>query len=218
MMYIDEETQALLEANYVIPRWLFWVSPKSRETGAKMPSGSWSGIDDLDIIIDGQSRTYYAGGNFLNIGSLSQEGGMEYTNLDVKLSGIAELSRGQVMARDMTQAPAQVHLALLDPTTDQPIKTVKIFDGWVDGLNMTESAIDDSGNWTFAINLKLVSYNRLATKVLETKKSDAAQKLRDPDDKGRAYADVSGDVVVAWGTKGGEVNNYRVNRGNVNLF
>jgi len=98
---------------------------------------------------------------------------------------------------DTRQAPVQIHLVMLD-AADRVLAVEMAFDGVMDRFEIVEGPLDDAGNSTVTCEVELVSDARMLTRTLSLKQSDASQRLRDPNDRFRQYADVAGEVRVVW--------------------
>jgi hypothetical protein len=100
-----------------------------------------------------------------------------------------------VRQHDPRNAPVEIHRALFDPETLQLIaEPHRLFKGWIDKLKDTRP--EEGGQAT--VELSLVSTARALTRTLTARISDASQQRRS-DDRALRYADVAGEVDVAWG-------------------
>lgn len=186
--------QEALASGVVAPRWLIWVSAKNRSTGEVETAGFWTGEDDLSIEIDGQPRTYTGAGATLAIGDLTYEAGLDVQAQRISLSILAPEVEEAIRTFDARLAPVEVHMALFDPENGAEIGTSRAFSGWIE-----EAPIKQSAKGSAVCELSLMSSSRAGTRTLGVKKSSASQRLRASTDRGRDYADLSGEVSVTWG-------------------
>lgn len=202
-MTLPTEINTAIQKSNVAPAWLVWVKPRNRTTNAIEQTGVSTLEQNQSFTIDGVNRSYYGAGSLLEISPFQYTTGAEINNQTIKLSGLDPTVIEMVRGYDARLAPAEIHLALLNPNTGALIGVTKFFDGFIDGIVISEA--DDS-----AIVIKLVSSMREGTKTLTHKKSDATLKLRNANDDGLKYADVSGSVKVHWGTDSS--GDYRIRR------
>jgi hypothetical protein len=180
---------------------LFWITARDRTTGAAWSLGISSGADRLSLTIDGVSRTYEPSNGNLTARPIVTSAGVSVRMQTVTLSGVSPMVREALLAYDPRLAPVELHRLVADPETGVLAGPPRlIFRGTVDKARLPRP---EKGG-TASIELTLASATRDLTRRLMLKKSDQSQRLRDPDDAFRAYADVSGMVDVFWGA-----NRYR---------
>lgn len=196
-MLIPNEMQLQLQSGVVVPRWLVWLSAKNRTTGALETAGFWTGEDELNVVIDGEERTYHGAGAMLNIGEQSYSAGMEIQYQRVQFSLVAPEVEQAVRGYDPRLAPVEIHLALFDPESGQLVNTARAFRGWVEDAPMSEKPTADGAVPT--VELNLASSVRAGTKTVPAKKGPYSQRLRLETDRGRDYADLAAEVKVRWG-------------------
>lgn len=177
-------------------RHLVWITARNRDTGADETAGFWNGLDDRQITIGGEVRTYVGAGALLSMEPIRAGVGLDVRMHEMALSEITPEVAQAVRGYDARLAPIEVHRALFDPETDALVgEPHRILLGTVDELKIPDPAEGGSAPLT----LTVADASRAGTRVLTTKKSDAAQRAIDPTDKGREYAAISGAVKVFWG-------------------
>ncbi|MGR3749595.1 hypothetical protein [Paracoccus sp. (in: a-proteobacteria)] len=191
--------------------WLIWTTVKDRSNGNLYPSGIHSDLGELTLSVEGQGRTYIGGGELLEFPDLTFETGLNVQTQRLNLNILDPSMISQLRVYDPTLAPTEIHLAMFDPETNDLIGISRAFKGWIDKVKINETDVDANAE------LELVSDTRAGTKGLTLKKSDASQKLINPNDEGRKYADVSGKTKIAWGQKGGDIPDYEIGRRSTGL-
>lgn len=191
-MILTEEMQAAVSSGVVVPRWLVWISARNLATGLVEAAGFWTGDDDHTFDIAGVSRTYTGAGAMISMDDPVYESGTTIQMQRLTFSMVSAEIQAAVFAYDTRLAPVEVHLALFDPETGAVIGIARSFTGWVEEPAVREGA-------TPTLTLSLASSARAGTRTLATKKSPESLKQRSPNDEGRRYADIAGDVPVSWG-------------------
>jgi len=175
---------------------LIYITAKTRDTGLSAPIGFWTGDDHQAFTINSVSRTYYAAGAALDLGETVSEVGIVIRTRTVRLSGLAPKVLDMAKAYEARLAPVEIHRAEFDPLTNALIDAPgRVFKGWVDQIQWTQSAE------TVECVLTLASIARALTRPLTQKFSDASQRLRAQNDAFFQYVDVSGTTDVYWGEK-----------------
>ncbi|TWI38225.1 hypothetical protein [Paracoccus sulfuroxidans] len=200
-MDITDNARTYLAKGAISARWLIWIKAKNRETGAIESVGITTHEDDLTVTIGSETRTYAGAGPIVGIPEITFESGTVIQNQRLTLSIIDANVINLIRAYDATLAPVEMRLVFFDPITGifvagQPLESrfPIAYRGNIDTINIQ---IGESASCEVVV----VSQNRAGTKTLALKKSDAAQKLRNPNDNGRKYASIAGTIEVAWGQK-----------------
>lgn len=201
-MFLTTDMINLLNQSTIYPRWLAWFKVKEISSGNTVYVGIWNDVDTLNVNINGENRTYVGGGSLLEFPSLSFEKGLDIQTQSIALSMLAPEAVTLFRLYDTKFGKIEIHLALIDSQTNSVAATARAFSGIIDGLDISES--EDSINATCTI----VSSIRAGTRTLSTKQSDASQKLRNPTDTGRIYADITKAVPVTWGQNSDKVPNF----------
>lgn len=196
-MLIPNDMLEELRSGAVAPRWLVWISGRNRDTGAVETAGFCNDADEINVVIDGSPRQYYGSGAMLGIGELQYEAGTDIQYQRVEFSMVATEVEAAVLQYDPRLAPVEIHLALFDTETGELVNTARAFSGWVEDAPIREKPTDHGAIPTVEFNL--ASSARAGTRTISAKKGPYSQRLRDPDDRGRDYADMAAEVKVRWG-------------------
>lgn len=199
MLDHGEDVSAHLAARAGIHvRNLVWISARLRSTGAIDPSGFWNGIDAREFTIGGKKRVYQGAGTLLGVAPIIGGIGISVRMQRVSLSQVPPSIVNLISLYDVRFAPIEVHRVYFDPQKGVQIGVpARVLKGTVDSMPLPTPA--EGGSAT--IELTVASAARALTGTLTVKKSNAAQRLIDPNDRGREYASISGAVGVFWGVK-----------------
>lgn len=196
-MLIPNDMQEELRSGTVVPRWLIWIAGTNRETGAVETAGFCNDVDELNVVIDGEERSYVGAGAMLGIGELQYEAGTDIQYQRVEFSMVSPEVEAAVLQYDPRLAPVEIHLALFSQETGALVNTARAFRGWVEDAPIREKPTDYGAVPTVEFNL--ASSARAGTKTLAAKKGPFSQRLRSETDRGRDYADMASEVKVRWG-------------------
>lgn len=200
-MNMNYDMQVAVASGVVVPRWLVWISGKNRQTGSTESAGFWTGDDNAEFTIDGQVRDYTGAGPLISIDAIKYAAGTEIQMQSLEFSMFSDEVEAQIYQYDIRLAPVELHLALFSPDTGELVGIATSFKGWIEDPDVVDSA---SGGRS--LRLSVASEARAGTKTLATKRSAQSMQLRNPDEAGFDYADISGDVSIAWG--GQDKNGY----------
>lgn len=202
-MYIPYEMQMQLQSGAVVPRWLVWIQALDQETGLRQAAGFWSGDDDADFVIGGETRRYICVGAMLKLPALTYEAGTNVQSQPLSFSLLSQEVERAVRQYSLRLAPVEIHLMLHDAKTWEIAGIARAFKGTVEAATIKDGAKAGSGAPS-TLDLEVVSSSRRGTKTLPVKKSSASQRLRLETDRGRQYADMAGAKIhVAWGEQDG---------------
>lgn len=167
-----------------VVRWLVWTVAKPFGGGAPVGIGLWTGDDHETLTVEGAARTYYGAQGGLGVAPISYKVGTEVASMNVGLSLSPE---GVLLVRgyDTRLAPADVHCAVYDAQTGGLLGIRRMFRGVVDRTHIGTPAQDGRAD----MSLTLVSSARRGTMTAAGHKSDASQRLRDPNDAFRVDSD-----------------------------
>lgn len=203
-MYIPYEMQLQLQSGAVIPRWMVWIEAMNEQTGQREAAGFWSGADDVEIEVEGETRKYSAVGAMLKLPALTYEAGTNVQSQNLSFSMLSDEIERAVRQYSLRLAPVEIHLLLHDPMTWEISGIARAFKGTVEGATVKDGA-KSAGGSPSTLEMKVVSSSRRGTKTIAAKKSHASQKLRLATDLGRQYADMAGAKIhVAWGEEDGD--------------
>lgn len=191
---------ALREARAdVADRHMVWILARDRETGKRVGVGFWPGVEDATLTVGSETRTYIGCGTLLDTDPVESAVGLDVRTWRASLNDltpeVVQLFRGY----DVRFAPIEVHLSVHDPVTRERVALRRIFRGWVDKPEIIEPPAGGAGSAT----IECASAFRALTRTVPHVKSDAAMRLRNPDDRFGEYRAVVGEWETRWGTKGG---------------
>lgn len=186
----------------ILVRWLMWISARNRATGATETLGLWTGEDHQELVVAGQTRTYFGAGGLVGLDPIRAGVGTDIRETRARLSPMTPEVEMAIRGYDVRQAPIEVHRLILNPATMQAVGSpVLRLRGWVNKAVIVTAGDGQEGRCDFTI----VSSARAGTKTLSLKKSDASGKLRvlpaGGEDRFFKYTDISGAVPVKWGSK-----------------
>lgn len=205
-MLLTYEMDQAVRAQSVMPRWLYTIKARNLATGELERACFWSGEDEADFTVVGETRTYVGAGAVIGLDKLTYEPGGVINMQRVTMTMLAREVEAAISSYDLRLAPVEIHLALFDPETGALVGIARAFKGKVEEPRVKDAP--SGGDST--LTLSLAPSSRAGTKTLAAKKSAASQRLRLPTDRGRDYADISGSVEVKWG--GEDSNGYFVKR------
>lgn len=185
---------AIADPGAICVRHLVWISARNRATGATETAGFWNGLDAQVFTISGEDRLYQGAGALLSIAPISAGVGLDVRMHELGLSEITPEVALAVRGYDPRLAPVEVHRVLLDPASGTLIAPPhRVLKGTVDSISLPDPVEGGSAPLT----LTVADASRDLTQTLAAKKSDAAQRAIDPDDRGREYAALTAKVF--WG-------------------
>ena len=193
-----------LDAGTLVPRDFIWVEPRDRDTGDAVSWGAWSDLGDItltvnDPILGPVMRTFEGAGSLVQVSSIQIVGGLEVQTATVTLSGVAEQAERLVRQYDARFAPIQMYRGYLDPVTMRAAAPPEpLFVGFVDDAPINTPA--EGGDST--IVLTCASHAQELTRKGTSTRSDADQKLRNPDDDFFLHAATVGTWDVKWKAAG----------------
>lgn len=171
----------------------FWAV--NRTTQLTETIGFWTGIEDVTLTVDGQSRSYIGRGVFQGTEPIVRASGLDVRRLQMQIAAPSAEAEDLVKGYNLRFAPAQVHTAFFDAETralvDAPVRDFK---GVIDQVEFPTVA---PGEMSYA-QIELVSETRALTRVLAGKKSHQTHKANGGDGF-RKYGDVSGSIPTPWG-------------------
>lgn len=194
-MELTQNIVNAISSGVVSARWLIWFKARNRTTGLVEQAGISTLDYDMTLNVNGQSRTYAGAGPVLGMPEMTYESGTVIQNQRLSLSILDPNVINLIRAYDSSFAPVEFHIVFFNHLNGEVIGTALAYSGTVDTIHIKEGA-------QASCDVVIASLNRNGTRTLSLKKSDAAQKLRDPNDNGRKYASIAGTVEVAWGSEG----------------
>ena len=181
---------------------MLWIEARNRVTNAVEGLGLWTGEDTeeitaLDLWTDSTAtRTYQGAGGLLAVSGLQHTAGLEVRPVHVTVSALDATVTLAVRDYDARGARVQIWRRTLSPESGLPVGAPEpAFKGFVNRAPIPRPVAGGLAT----IELECVSAVRLLTIPNGRRKSDAAQRLRDPDDAFRQYKAVQKTVTVFWG-------------------
>ena len=195
MRSLSTALQTALTNGMIVSRVLCWFSARNRDTGATETLGLWTGDDHAEIVVEGQTRTYFGAGNLIDVPPVSYKTGLDVQVYRLGLTTITNEARQLIRGYDPRFAAVQIHRALFDPITRAQIEAPhRVLFGFVDEVDLTQPAAGEQASGY----LSIVTTARQLTSGLPNKNSHANQR-RISDDRFLRWADSSAEVW--WGVK-----------------
>lgn len=177
-----------------ISRTLFWVTAKNRVNGLPESLGLWDGDDVQNFTVNGQVRTYF-GPSIIEVPTINGGVGLDVRQSSVRVPHLSPEVQNMLRLYDPRLAPVEMHRAVFSLETNNLIGLRRIFKGWITKAPITTGAEGQEGNAEIA----LVSASRSLTRTLALYRSNADQRARLANDRGREYSSTSGLKEVWWG-------------------
>lgn len=198
MRDLPPEILALLTKRQgIIVHRLYLLSARNRGTGDIEQIGIWSGADHQDFTVDGQTHTFYGGGNFLTSSDLKSDRGLTIRKLSVEMAPFTAEIRTVLREYDPKFQPMFVYLAFFDPETNNMVANPwRVFKGWIDTAPERRGAKGDKSQAV----INGVGHTRILTRTFPAKRSNETQKLRDPNDTFFSNVAITGTINTPWGT------------------
>lgn len=176
------------------PRWVFWCNARRVSDGVYEEFSIWQGEDDVNLPIDGSVSETIGAQSVLSIGPIRYKMGVVIQSQTVSLNGVSSEALALTRGYDLRGCRADLHLALLDPTSFNLIDVKRMFRGYVNRAPQTIPA----NRGAATLELDLVSSVRDLTKTPHLYKSNASQEALSGD-TGRKYATITGAANDPWG-------------------
>ena len=173
-----------------------WIGARDYETNAVETRGFWDGDDHRQFTLAGGARTYYSLKGGLSIPVIQYSKGDTVQSLKVGIGPMASYVQDYIRGFILRNAAVEIHSFTKRPGATW--QSELIIKGFIDEVTDSETPVDDKGNSTITYEATVTSESRLGTRTLSLKKSDATQRLINPNDRGRRYSSVSGEVKVTW--------------------
>lgn len=203
-MYIPPVIQSYLNKPYRKIDWLFCFEAKNILSGAVESLNIWTGADNLSATVDGVTKTFIGSGLVLTLPRLLFETGLNIPTQTLELASISDQMEAMIKSYEIKFAPVSIYIAVFDTETTELVGTFRVFKGSIDTVNKSE------GNTNYAMSIDLVSNLREGTRTVPIKKSDEAQRKRNPLDEFRKYAAIAGKIKIFWGAS--KDNAYKIRR------
>lgn len=179
-------------------RQLLWIVARNRTTGERESIGLWTGEDNQVFTIDGEPRTYYGCGQFVNFGDMVLDATLNIRRLQVTMTPISPEIEQVFRGYDAKMARVEAHLVFYNTETNNNVAPpLRFHKGWIDKFVVTTPPVGGSGE----ANINMVSNARVLTNRLAIKRSNDSQRLRQANDEFFRDVAFSGQVQTPWGSK-----------------
>lgn len=177
---------------------MLWVKAKN-SAGEPEEIGFWAGDDHQQFVIDGQTRTYYGSGSFVDYGNITLEAGLNIRRHSVKLSPLTPEFIAVLRQYNPKFAPVEAHIAFYNPETNNLIAPpVRVNKGWIDKFPVRRAMLGQASEAA----IETVGHTRLLTRRPGIKRSDESQRQRSTTDTFFADVAITGQTQTPWGSKG----------------
>jgi len=205
---ISPANQTALEDRRLVARDFLWIVARNRNTGELVPDGMWSDVGTVtaDVINPdtGQpiTRTFSGSGTLIQISDIPLVSNITVQNVEIRMSHLHDRVSLLVREYDCRQARVEIFRGLFDPESRQMVAPAECrFVGFVDTVEIRTPSENDEGG----VSLNCVSHTQEMTRGNPDTRSDATQKLRDPNDGFFADSSTAGEWEVFWGSEKGKV-------------
>ena len=205
MRAVDSAAQALrAERGGLAERIMVWIAARNRSTDDIEALGLWSGEDAETITVTDlwtgavATRLFHGAGALLGISGVQHEAGLSVRPVRLSLSALDAAVIEAVRVYDPRGARVQVWRRTLSPATGLQ---VGVPEPWFKGFCNKAPLPRPAPGGEAILELELVSTARLLSIPNGRRKSDAAQRSRDPDDRFRRYKAIARTIDVPWGEK-----------------
>lgn len=204
MRALDPIVQQALEAGSLVPRDFLWLRVRDAETGNPFEYGVWSDLGTVTAPVlrplDGQpeERVYRGIGALAEISPVVLVTGLTVQTVSISLNNLHQDIIALLQRYDLKRGEVELHRGLLDPVSMRIISpALPRFSGIIDEAPDTTPPEGGTGS----IELVCASHAQDLTRYSTAKRSDADQRLRDPDDGFYRHAAVVGQWTIRWGQR-----------------
>lgn len=206
MRAISLENQAALAARALVARDFLWFVARDRTTGAAVPVGFWSDIENVSAqVLDPDTllpvvRSYYGAGGLITIDDIPSVSTIQVQDVHIRMSQLDEQVANAVRGYDTKQSRVEVHRGLFDPISrDLVAPAVVRFVGFVNVIEVHTGAENEDGY----VDITCTSHTQELTRSNPATRSHADQQIRAPGDAFFIDAAVVGDWEFQWGEEPG---------------
>lgn len=180
-----------------------WFEVKNRDTGAPFTQGYWN---DLGAYVDAPvddptaggivNRTYQGAGQLVTVSPFSEVIGLTAQTITVELSQVRDDVLNMLQGYQAKQGKVQFHQAVFNPNTLRIVDhALLMFSGYIDRVNVQTPRAGDTGS----VSIECISDTQEAMRSYTGTRSDADQKLRNPNDNFYQHAASVGTWEIFWG-------------------
>lgn len=209
MRSISLANQAALNARALVARDFLWIVARDRTTGAPVPVGFWSDIENVSSVpvTDPETgltvtRTYYGAGGLISIDDIPAVSNVQVQDIHIRMSQLDEQVAAAIRGYDVKQARVEIHRGLFDPVSRLLVDPAFVrFAGFVNLVEIKTPRENEDGY----VDITCVSHTQELTRSNPSTRSHADQQLRAPGDDFFIDAAVVGDWKKTWGeTRGAQ--------------
>ena len=174
-------------------RWLIWARPIDRATGLRVGIGFWTGIDNDNRTIAGETRLYFGAQGAIDMPPLRTAKGLDIQTIDI---GMAVTPEAEFLVRgyEPRLAPLDIHIEVTDPADNSLIERSLQWRGTIDTIDLPTPALGGERMMT----VRCATTARRGTLTRQGFKSNQTQVGRSGD-RFRAYGSLGNVVSDAWG-------------------
>lgn len=207
MRSISTANQAALAARALVARDFLWFVARDRATGAPVPVGFWSDVENVSSVpvidpdtLNTVSRSYYGAGGLISIDDIPSVSTIQVQDVHIRMSQLDEQVANAVRGYDTKQARVEVHRGLFDPVTRQLVAPAFVrFVGFVNLIEVYTGAENEDGY----VDITCTSHTQELTRSNPATRSHADQQTRQAGDYFFVDAAVVGDWEFQWGEEPG---------------
>lgn len=206
MRSISTANQAALAARALVARDFLWFMARDRTTGAAVPVGFWSDIENVSAqVLDPDTllpvvRSYYGAGGLITIDDIPSVSTIQVQDVHIRMSQLDEQVANAIRGYDTKQARVEIHRGLFDPISrDLVAPAVVRFVGFVNVIEVHTGAENEDGY----VDITCTSHTQELTRSNPATRSHADQQIRAPGDAFFIDAAVVGDWEFQWGEEPG---------------
>ncbi|MGD1880858.1 MAG: hypothetical protein ACFB11_00870 [Paracoccaceae bacterium] len=175
---------------------LVWMEARNRVTDAIETVGFWTGAEDREFSVGGQTRLYHGAGAIIGIPPMIAQKGLQVRTHRMTASPLDEEVIKAIRLYDLRLRPVEMHVAYFSLIPGALIAAPqRVFKGRVSAVRIIRPELDGEASCEIAMQSAAYKLSR----PLSITKSDSSHQARHPGDKIMQYADVTGVVEVAWG-------------------
>lgn len=208
MRTLSPATLAALEARALVARDFLRLVVRRRDNGNTVAEHLWSDVGsyiaavvdpDLGIPVE---RTWTGSGTLVQISEIPLVSNLTVQSITIALSQVDSNIDRIIREYDAKQGRAEVYRGLFDPVSRQLVAPAECrFVGFIDQVEVTTPSEGNEGG----VTLTCTSHTQELTRSNTETRSDASQRLRDPNDAFYKDTAVVSDWEVFWGSKKGKM-------------
>ena len=193
----------------LVARDFLWIVARNRSTGMPESVGFWSDVGSVDApVIDPETgtdvvRPFHGSGTLISVDPIPLVSTMEVQNIRIRMSQIDNLVQQAVRDYDCKQAKVEIFRGLFSPESRTLVAPAEPrFVGFVDKIDITTPSENEDGG----VVLTCASHTQEILRSNPDTRSDASQRLRDPNDNFYQDTAVVGEWELFWGRKQGKID------------